>query len=298
MPTTFPLSHAGLERIFKAWSIPLPASSLILFGLRGCLPRPAPARWSRILRLEPAAIDHVHMRCTLGIWDRQDRRIYAAPASTVPHRDNVERAAARGGKGANQIEPGYYPDLAKGEHLQGKLNGHQALRQTAGRFYRRSPAGLPYSSKSPLFFGNPYDNLHCGWNEDGLLPGFRSAGCLVVAGLPHCPRHERPHPNQGPWKTFHHILYGSSQKTFPILILPAAEAQALLAEGEDRVGTGTESRPRRRAAKPRLVFGSKGEGVKALQKKLSAAGFYKGPANGEMGIRTYRAWNESGFTRL
>lgn len=294
MAQSFPLSHDSLEKIFKAWSLPRPPSGLVLFGLRGCLPRPSStaAKWNRTVSLEPATVDHVHMRCTLGIWDVKAKRIFAAPASTVPHKDNVEKAAARGGAGANQMEPGYYRDLAKGEHLQGKLNGHQALRQTASRFYRRSPGGLPYTSKSPLYFGNPYDNLHCGWNEDGVQPGFRSAGCMVVAGLPHCPRHENPHPNRGPWKTFHELIYAAAQKTFPILILPAAEAFALLSEAAP-----APAGPRRRSkpGKPRLVFGSRGDAVKVLQRTLIAAGFYRGRADGDLGPRTYRAWNASGF---
>lgn len=280
MPKAFTLDSPGLGALFQAFSIPRPASGLILFGLRGCLPA-APAKgWARSAELEPARIDHVHMRCTLGIWDPRGGRLLAATGSTVPVKENVEAAAARGGMGTNQMEPGFYRDLAKGEHLQGKLNGHQALRQTANRFYRRSPTGLPYTRKSPLYYGNPYDNLHCGWNLDGQAEGYRSAGCMVVAGLPHCPRHENPVPNQGDWKVFHDLLYLARQKTFPLLLLPADEAAEAMAG---------------KAKRPRLVFGSRGEAVKGLQRKLAARAFYKGPVDGDLGPRTYRAWNASGF---
>jgi hypothetical protein len=283
MPTPIRLDSAGLETLFRTWSIPRPATGLILFGLRGCLPARPVSGWVPAVDLVPAKVDHVHMRCTLGIWDPGKKRLFAAAGSTVPHKENVIVAAAKGGKGTNQLEPGFWTDLTKGEHLQGKLNGHQALRQTANRLYRRSPTGLPYSEKSPLFLGNPYDNLHCGWNLDGLEPRFRSAGCMVVAGLPHCPRHEVPAPNQGAWKIFHGFLYAAPQKAFPILLLPGGEALKVLAV------------PGARTARPRLVHGSTGEGVKALQRKLSAAGFYKGRADGVLGPRTWRAWNDAGF---
>jgi hypothetical protein len=200
----------------------------------------------------------------------------------VPHKEKVDKAALRGGKGTNQLEPGFWTDLTKGEHLQGKLNGHQALRQTANRLYRRSPGGLPYSKKSPLYLGNPYDNLHCGWNLDGTEPHYRSAGCMVVAGMPHCPRHEQPAPDLGAWKIFHDLLYAAPQKSFPLLLLPGADALDALAKPGRKKGT-------------RLVTGSVGEAVKALQRKLAAAGHFKGRVDGILGPRTYRAWNASGF---
>ena len=220
------------------------------------------------------------MRCTIGIWDAGGGRLFAAPGSTVPHKENVEKAAAKGGKGTNQIEPGYYTDLTKGEHLQGKLNGHSALRQTANRFYRRSPSGLPYTRNSPLFYGNPYDNLHCGWNLDGTAAGFRSAGCMVVAGTPHCPRHEKPEPNRGPWKTFHDILYGREAGRLPH---PDPARRPRRGRPQDAMRKGAPQRER-------LVFGSQGEAVKALQKRLKALEAYKGPVDGWLGPRTYRAW--------
>jgi len=277
----FHLDSAALERLFRAYGLPMPSTGLVLFALRGALPDTRPSGWVRSLRVRPARVDHVHMRCTLGIWDRDGGRIFAAPGSTVPHRDNVRKAAARKGnlkgRGTNQLEPGYYVDLSKGEHLQGKTNGHQALRQTASRLYRRSPRGLPFSDASPLYYGNPYDNLHCGWNPDGLGPGFSSAGCMVVAGLPHCPRRPDAQPNQGPWKAFHDLLYAAPQSAFPILLAAAGEALRLMR------GSG-------RAA---LTFGSEGEAVMALQRKLRGTGGYRGRITGRLDARTYRAWKRA-----
>jgi hypothetical protein len=195
----------------------------------------------------------------------------------------VVAAAAKGGKGTNQLEPGYYVDLTKGEHLQGKPRGHQALRETASRFYRRAPKSLPYTDASPLFFANPYDNLHCAWQSDVEAKDFSSAGCMVVAGQPHCPRLPDMPADTGPWKIFHDLLYASAQKTFPVLLLPAEEAAAALAGAAPPQG------------KARLVFGSRGERVKALQKKLAEKGYYLGRPDGDLGPRTYRAWNKARF---
>lgn len=296
---TLTLTHESLERMFAALRIPLGNEDLVLFGLRGCLPSAASkalsgpgisdaeAGWNRSVRLHSAAVDYLHMRCTIGIWDRRGRRVFAAPGSTVPHKDNVMKAAARKGRakgrGTNQLEPGFYADLTKGEHLQGKRNGHQALRQTRYRFYRRSPTGVPYRGTSPLFYGNPYDNLHCGWNLDGRKPGFSSAGCMVVAGMPHCPRREDQRQNLGPWKIFHDLLYAAPQKSFPMLLAPWEAALAALdpVMGK-RAGAGTAL----------LLFGSQGEEVKSLQRKLAARGHYRGRITGRLDAPTYRAWKQ------
>ena len=277
-PATFTLSPQTLEHVFAACRIPVPPAGLALFAIRGGLPSGTAKGWTRSIPITQAPVDHDHMRCALCLWDIAGGRVFAARGSTVPHRDNVLKSAARKGsmrgRGTNQLEPGYYTDLAKGEHLQGKRNGHQALRQTGSRLYRRSLTGVPYAAKSPLYFGNPYDNLHCGWNLDGKAAGFSSAGCMVVAGMPHCPRREDAGPNLGPWKTFHDLLYAAPQKTFPILLLPFAQAMRAAGGGEV------------------LVYGSEGDAVAALQRKLAEHGDYRGRATGKLDARTYRAWKQ------
>jgi hypothetical protein len=141
---------------------------------------------------------------------------------------------------------------------------------------------LPYSSRSPLYYGNPYDNLHCGWNLDGREPGFSSSGCMVVAGMPRCPRREDAPSDRGPWKAFHDLLYAAPQRTFPILVASAAEAARLI--------TGREGGKA-------LTYGSRGEAVKALQRKLASLGAYRGRATGKLDARTYRAWKGTGEGR-
>lgn len=298
----FTVSHPSLEKLFAAYGVHPSGDGLVLFAFRGALPAGTAQGWSRSARLRLVPVDYAHMRCTLGIWDRRGRRIFAAPGSTVPHRDNAAKAAARPGrnkgKGTNQLEPGFYTDLSKGEHLQGKRNGHQALRQTAYRFYRRSLKGAPYRESDPLFYGNPYDNLHCGWNRDGRAEGFSSAGCMVVAGLPHCPRREDRPDNLGPWKTFHDLIYAAAQRHFPILLLPAASAAAALSATAALSSSASSAAPATAAPAAgtagsggtRLVFGSEGDAVKKLQRRLAATGSYRGRISGKLDARTYRAW--------
>ncbi len=279
----FTLDTTTLERLFAIWNVAVPRSNLVLFALRGALPSSALRGWATSIDLETVTPDYLHMRCTIGLWDRKAGRLFVAPGSTLPHRDNVLKAAARKGvmkgRGTNQLEPGFYTDLTKGEHLQGKPAGHAALRQTGYRFYRRAhlkkKGAALYTQHDPLYFGNPYDNLHCAWNPNPDAAGFRSSGCVVVSGWPHSPRLPDARPNSGAWKIFHDLLYAAPQKTFPLLLLPANEASAALAK---------------KKPSPQLVYGSEGDAVKALQKKLAAKGAFQGAINGKLGVGTYRAW--------
>ncbi len=282
----FKIDDAALRRIFSAWNLPLPSQDLVLFAFRGCIPARNSGGWSSFAALQTQPLDYRHLRCTLGIWNRKTARVFAAPGSTVPHRDNVLKAAARkgnlGGKGTNQPEPGYYEDLKKGEHLQGKPMGHAALRQTGYRFYRRAAHAPPYTRRDPLFFGNPYDNLHCAWNLGGKEPGFRSSGCLVVAGMPHCPRLPDSDANLGAWKTFHDLIYAAPQKkSFPFLLLSAVAVTKFLGEKKPAL---------------RLCYGSQGPWVEKLQRELKRKKLYRGPADGKLGTATYRAWNRAGLS--
>ncbi len=271
----FEINGKALRRLFQIWSLPLPKEDLVLFGFRGGVPLKPVKGWASSAKLKPVEPDYEHLRCALGIWNQKTDRIFVALGSTVPHRENVLKAAARKGtmkgRGTNQLEPGFYGDLRKGEHLQGKLMGHEALRQTGYRFYRRSRHAPPYTRRDPLYFGNPYDNLHCAWNLDGIQPGFRSSGCLVIAGEPRCPRLAGSGPNRGDWKAFHDLIYASRQGAFPLLLLPASDARTALTE---------------RSVKPRLCYGSRGENVRKLQESLRRKKLYAGRRDGKLGVAT------------
>ncbi|HAO99533.1 MAG TPA: hypothetical protein DCQ83_05765 [Fibrobacteres bacterium] len=278
------LNGVALRRIFEIWNVPIPHSEIILFALRGAVPIKKAKGWSSSLELQLITPDYQHLRCTLGLWNQKTDKVFAAQGSTVPHKDNVLKAAARKGpmkgRGTNQLEPGFYEDLHKGEHLQGKPMGHAALRQTGYRFYRRSHHAPPYTSSDPLYFGNPYDNLHSAWNMDGQVAGYRSSGCMVVAGLPFCPRLPDSKPNQGAWKVFHDLIYAVPQKQFPLLLLPATDVWDALSGKH----SGT-----------RLCYGSRGDSVVRLQKALRRKRAYSGRVDGNLGAAVYRAWNSAGL---
>jgi hypothetical protein len=296
-PANLKITPQALQTLARAYGFTLPDKGLILFALRGLCPDPAATPmtgWHDQAHLLATGVDYLQLRCTLGIWNVAEQKLFIALGSTVPHADQVALAAAKTGamkgRGTNQLEPGLYSDLTKGEHLQGKVRGHAALRQTGFRFYRRSHHTAPYKKSDPLYFGNPYDNLHCAWNLDGQAPGYSSAGCLVVAGMPHCARQSDSGPNRGAWKTFHDLIYAAKQKSFTLFLLSGVEVGRVL--GEDAAGGGKSGT----APVPRLVFGSRGEAVKTLQRKLIKAGKMQGKPTGYLGTTTYRAWNAAGLS--
>jgi len=274
------LNHTVLEKTFAAFGIHVPIGKLILFSVRGATPQGHHGNWRNSWEIVPAKLDYKHMRCTIGIWNPDGRNFFLAVGSTVPHYAEVLKAAEKEGKGANQLEPGFYSDFYKGEHLEGKLKGHQALRQTAHRFLRRSSHRPPYTNKDPLYFSNPYDNLHCSWNPKPKNAGFSSAGCIVVTGLPHCKRINKSPSNSGSWKFFHNKIYSARQNNFSLLLLEMSQLKKTFSTKSVAI---------------QLCYGSEGEQVKKLQRLLKDKGLYKGPVSGKLGVRTFRAWNGYSF---
>ncbi|MBF0431803.1 MAG: hypothetical protein HQK83_11020 [Fibrobacteria bacterium] len=274
------LKHKTLLQIFKRLGLKHPSQRLIIFAFRSFVPKGVCKAWQAQCSIKPAKLNYTHMRCTVGIWDQERGRIFIAPGSTVPHKTQAESSALKNGKGANQLEPGFYQDYQKGFHLEGSARGHQALRQTKPQFIRRTEIGIPYTTHDRLLFSNPHDNLHCAWNLSPDTPGFSSAGCIVVAGQPHLPSEASSGPNRGHWKTFHEYLYQTKQNRFDLLLLDAPLLKGLLIQNAHR---------------PLVCYGSKGKAVKEIQKKLIALECYSGPVNSHMDTRCYRAWNTSGF---
>jgi len=276
------INHSLLLKTFAAFGIPVANSELVLFSIRGMRPLGNHSHMRESWNLLPAKLDYKHMHCSIGIWSPKRRKLFVAPGSSVPHWDEVIKAAALNGKGANQLESGFYSDFYKGEHLMGKTKGHQALRQTAYRFLRRSHHKPPYTVKDPLYFSNPYDNLHCSWNPNPGKAGYSSAGCIVVSGHPHCKRIKKSPPNSGSWKSFHKLIYAAKQSKYSLLLLNSHNLKKIASK---------------KRTPDLLCFGSEGESVKKLQRMLKSRGLYRGPLSGKLGVRTYRAWNVYGFRK-
>jgi hypothetical protein len=284
-----------LDRLFVNWGLDWirqeQPDSHILLAIRGSKRASSPDNcgthfsrknlFTKKVFLESAKLDYQHMKCMLGMWKPQEQTLWLGIGSTVPHKKWVDKAIKQEGKGCNQLEPGFYTDLTKGEHLQGKPRGHMALRQTAYRCIRRTARGIPYNKQDPLFYSNPYDNFHCAGNPHPEKAGYDSAGCLVLAGTAYRSRlpKEEQVENTGPWAFFHDAVYDASlqQEQFPMLVMEYSTLEKWYQSPDD-----IES----------LCFGSRGERVLTLQKKLKQEGLYKGKLDGLLGARTYRGMME------
>lgn len=272
----FVLDVSQIKSLFTKLSLPVPEKYSLL-ALRGytLANHLDTGKFLDKVSICKTKIDYHHMRCCFVYWHPKKNKILVVPGSTVPHRDQVIMAASKGGKGANQLEPGFFTDLTLGDHLQGKLRAHKALRQTRPRFIRRASQAPPYTSTDKLFFSNPYDNFHCAWNEKIEVSGFSSAGCMVVAGQPHCPALSSK-PASGPWKKLIHEIGKSKQENFSCLLL----SQEQISQHLIKQISG-------------MIYGSTGAQVKEFQRWLKQSGFYKGPMNGVLDARTYKAWNKA-----
>ena len=290
------LDHGALEEALEIWGLDVSRSrELVIVALCGALPVSPDTRWRKQVAFRRTRLDYRHMRCSIGLWHRPKKQLMFFPASTVPFADQVAKAAERGGKGVNQMEPGLYHDFIKGEHLQGKPKGHQALRQTASRLIRRSTHGVPFTNEDRLYYSNPYDNLHCGWTLHPEKPGYSSAGCLVLPGWPHSPRLRDGRLNRGFWKVFHDAVYGVGQKKFSCVLWRAEDLKNSLEALLDVKHLKREPTATGASRDSWLMFGSRGEAVVALQKYLKAEGVYRGRLSGSLDAPTYKAWNAAGF---
>lgn|GEM_PF-1957323 len=256
-----------------------------ILALRGCVQIQA-ATLSRVKKvdLRKVNVDYKTQRCTFILWKYTSAFFYVFPGSTVPYIQEVKKAALLGGKGANRLEPGFYTDLTLGIHQEGKPRGHVALRQTARRPIRRSKGKPFYNQKDPLYFSNPYDNLHASWNSQPHTAGYASAGCLVISGIPNCPLHSQSKA-QGPWKKFIELFLKANQKKAKLLLIPAAFC------AKSDVGNLTESFPQK------LIYGQVGPKIAAWQKQLKAQGLYKGKINGQLTSSTYKIACQQGLLK-
>lgn len=270
------LNINSIKHLYQSLSLPMPKGWNVV-ALRGCILPDAPHSLQETWNVQKSPLNYENMRCILGLWNPNSKQFFLVPGSTVPLKENVLKGLNKKGKGVNQMEPGFYTDLILGEHLQGKPRGHVGLRQSASRFFRRTERGIPYTSEDKLYFANPYDNLHCAWNLDPSNKGYSSSGCMVVAGLPHCPRISKD-PHQGHYKKWIELILKSKQKNFSLLLLNFEMALNIWENHQNP-----------------LLFGSMGADVKILQQELKKKGLYKGPIHGILDARTYKAWNQTGF---
>ncbi len=273
----FSMSEDHLRRLCEINAFQVPEKNMVFFGFRGCIPVDEDNRaFQKEHRLILADINYINPRCTLGQWLPRDGTFALFPGSTVPHIKYVKNSKEKNGVGANQLMTGYYRDYRKGVHKWGKPTGHKAFRQTEAHPIRRTADDFDYDNDDRVEFTNPFDNIHAAWCMGIDHDAYASAGCQVVVGYPECEQRGGK-PDTGPWSYFRRQAYDvGGQRKFPYVLLNGRDAQKVVLAGDQPMS-------------PRLRFGSDGDLVKALQKKLKSRDTYEGIVDGDFGSRTLRA---------
>lgn len=230
----------------------------VVFGLRGCthVDANAPGDWVDSVKLRVSTPDHVSMQCVIGLWDRQNGKLWTFPASTVPEVSYMFLYYYKLA-GCNLLPTGFYSYRVDTHRPSSDNPQHGALCQSEPVVVLRSPSDLVYSAldlNEAWESGKPGDNIHAAHYYAALKPPrFSSAGCQVIAG-----KHEG-YQTQGPWSAFRTAagIVSGAQSEFRYVLLTGLEA-ALAAE-RTAPFDGTYRRVR---------FGSTGPNAKALQEKL------------------------------
>lgn len=256
---SFSLVAADLELLAKLNDFALDqAGERVLFGLRGAMIVTDHTSASGIT-LKDLRPDHETPRCVLGVWDRAAGTVSVFPGSTVPNSAAVRRWRASRDMG-NLLATGCYGYVA-GTH-NGKP-GCLLLRETIAKrrkvVVRRSSEDLTYDLSDLADPCAPGDNIHPTFRLN--MSSFSSVGCQTVVGMATVGG-----DHSGPWAKFRMAagLPKSDGTPFVYMLLTGAEAR--LASGLRRNGLADD--PVSLAGLSRLRFGSNGEAVKRLQRKL------------------------------
>lgn len=277
-----------------------PQTDKVLFGLRGCeMADLADAGvFKSSVRLKVSAIDHTHMRCIIGIWDRkaQPKQVAVFRASTVPNLAFVEvyriYLALRGRITRDEVdslqslkEDDKLLDVTTGSNWYSNCLSQGLHIQYIGPHGEKQPNMLRQSdywyapvarAKSLLGFTNadwesptsaPCDDIHAAYdmNAKALIP-FQSNGCNVISGT------VKDKVYSGQIATFRDLLglenLGRKQKT----IVGASADQKffyMLLSGREAY---LQSQKPGDASLDRIRFGSSGPRVVALRKQLETLG--------------------------
>ncbi|MBL8702287.1 MAG: peptidoglycan-binding protein [Alphaproteobacteria bacterium] len=264
----FNLTGTALARLASLNSFDI-RDDVVMFGLRGCLPvSEQDGAPRREVPLDVGEVDNIHPRCTLGLWWRGRDEIACFPGSTSPFKGAIEKSAAAGGAGANQM----MTQLARfrvGRHPQSKppAEQHDAFLQDAEVAYQRTADDLDYDTDDTVSVGIVGDNLHCGFCQSATQPYASSFGCQVVVGFAR--RAAKPGSvDAGPWKRFRDLAYAEDQDRFPYMLLSGTDARAAAVAAPDSIPA-------------RLRYGSSGELVERAQAALKQLKFLKDKPDGQ-----------------
>lgn len=254
------LTAAHLRRLCLINSFPAPSDSMILFGLRGCLPvNPANHNFAASHNIEIRDVDYTHPRCTIGQWLPQEGRLALFPASTVPHIRFIRNVPP--GQ-VNQLMPGYFDDYRRAVHQPVNRDfHHDAFKMDGGRPVQRTFDDPDYEADDPIIPDHKHDNIHCGECVGINADRYNSAGCQVVVGRARYLHRPNSTTAQDPWKTFIERAYNRDQVKFHYFLLTAGDARRVIDSGGATIAA-------------RIRFGSRGELVTTVQRALEVQGFY------------------------
>jgi peptidoglycan hydrolase-like protein with peptidoglycan-binding domain len=201
-------------------------------------------KWLDEIDIESKQIDHENMNCSFILIDQN--KLMILQGSTTPHKKYLRKAIENNGKGANQLELGFYRYYSKGLHFPSEQTAHEALRQTRKQPVRRSSDNLSFDLNDRIEISNVNDNIHASWcNVNGKTHA--SAGCQVIAGYPDCKKRKG---NTSHWKIFHDYIYSLKQTEFNYLLVSFAWLERIV----------------NNCMKELIIFGSNSDKVKSIQK--------------------------------
>ena len=276
----FIVNNKVLADLFRINQYAIPDDKeLIFIGVRGCLPVETNNQdFQKSVELYLIDLNYTNLRCTILQWKHKEGLIAAFPASTIPHINNIKAFVTNSNKPSNCLTTGYYKKYVKGVHSPAKkANWHQAFKQYGQPLaIRRTRNNVTYDNFDTIEVSfNCSDNIHCGWTQS-LETNYSSAGCQVIMGIPKCDSKPNLTDNLGPWKVFKDNGYKANQSTFPYALFNSKEVYQVSNNNGKKI-----------IAKMR--FGSTGELVKDMQKKLLAGNYLQGDADGDFGKNTLYA---------
>ncbi|WP_428267256.1 papain-like cysteine protease family protein [Haliangium sp.] len=249
---TVALSGEVLTALCRRSQFALPEAARVLFAVRGAQIAAGPDQgFQPRIELVERRPDHRHLRCVVGVWDRERGEVAAFAGSTVPAWPSVQRQRLNpGGHVANLLPPGRYT-YDVGTHR----GAHRAV---PGALVQRGPVvvqrdltpGLAPSASS-WHLVHPVDNVHPAFDGPARA-GFVSAGGIAVSGSYHG-------HHIGPWRAFREAAKLDDGPERPLVLILCTSDDARRAGALD-------------VADDELRFGSSGAQVSALQQRLAGQG--------------------------
>lgn len=266
---SFTLRAEDLELLARLNAFPVEESGAtpILFGLRGCLIAAGGSSddggWRDEVTLKDVRPNHADTRCTMGVWNRANKKIAVFPGSTVPNAKAVI-SWYRSHQSGNMLQTGLY------RYSVGVHNGRPGCfllcdpeRNGRSVVVRRSSNNLYYDLADIYNKCAPFDDIHPTFGSSEHY--FSSFGCQTIMGVADTAGH-----HTGPWAKFRAMAGLTTPSGIPgaqYLYMLMTGREAYLAADLRRKNLAADNASLQ--VLRRLRFGSKGPEVTALQQKLA-----------------------------